>query len=367
MDFDKASTLQSLLSQLHSSDLALDSDGPAGTPASTDDDIFVTSVLEAQSLLQRHRGPLYARYRARLLDFIIDPENKVYGDSSTYHNLVMALFRMEDYLAAIKVCRYALNIYPYNLDLLGDLIRACGDCGQWEMGDSYLKLVCEKIPQKLWNWRLFLYATDYMENKVQAFPGDETIYQEAYKLAESYKQTLPWDEHSYNRIAKLKLLHNERQDAIDFLRNAILSPRSDSSSGGTRLVAATCCITLLDILDDSTDYGLIIEICDAGLRNTTQEQPSANIGYFIYRKALAQDAQILQDLEQRRGSQPNVNAIKDVLETYRTAYRLNQDRDYGRTIELRYAVLQAMVPNAEPLRRYPLYEEGSASSPRDPN
>ncbi|MBQ4596437.1 MAG: hypothetical protein IJB14_05640, partial [Firmicutes bacterium] len=64
------------------------------------------------------------------------------------------------------------------------------------------------------------------------------------------------------------------------------------------------------------DYDLIIEIAKKGIQFTTQEQPSSNIGYFVYRSALARDARIVRD------GFKNVQDIQVALREYQCAYDL---------------------------------------------
>ncbi len=298
-----------------------------------DDGMFVSSLQEANLLLDMHASPGDARYRRQLIDYITDPENEVFASCDNYHNFLMDLFRMGEYFIALKVCDFALKLAPLNRDILGDALKACGESSQFDRGDQYLA-VAETIPTKFWSFRLFLYSIDFLKEKLDAYPGDTAIYDKALALSNEFISCFPYDEHGYNQHAELLIAMNKRDEAIADLKRSIMEIQPDPNNRKSALICAQCCITLLNLLDDSNDYNHIIEVCDTGLRHTTQEQPSANIGFFMYRKALALDAKAHQ--EEFRAPDTLIQAMN----CYQAAYDLNQDRGYAKTIEKRFAVLK---------------------------
>ena len=109
-------------------------------------------------------------------------------------------------------------------------------------------------------------------------------------------------------------------------------------------------VNLVKTAKESNDYDFIIRICDRGLRNTAQEQPAAQIGFFVFKKALAMDAKAhIQNFE----VPTTVNAA---LKLYQAAYDLNRNRLYESTIEERYAVLRPYSQEDRPLLRRELSE-----------
>ena len=312
------------------------------------DDICVSSLLDANNLLQQHMSPGGAQYRRKLVEYITDHANRVMSECDVYHNFIMDLFSAGDYDLALQVCDYALEAAPYNRDMLGDAIKACGDSSQFEKGEEYLSRAMQ-IPYKLWSFRLFLYGVDFLKTKLSAYPMDEDLYQRALSLADEYIHNLPYDEHGYNQKAELLVLMNERDRAVTELKRFIFDTRPDEMDTHSELVTAQCCVTLLNILNDSNNYDFIIQICDRGLRNTTQEQPSVAMGFFVYRKALALDAKAhAQNFEVPV-------TVTAALKFYQSAYDLNQDRRYGRTIEQRYAILRPHAQEFQPLVKRSLY------------
>lgn len=322
---------------------------------SSDSELFVSSIHDANVLLQQHMSPESARYRRKLVEYVTDPTHRVFGECDVYHNFIMDLFRVGDYDLSLLVCDFALNQAPYNRDILGDAIKACGGSNQFEKGDEYLKRAMT-IPRKLWNSRLFLYSVDYLKTKLNAFPMDDDLYQLALSLADDYIHYCPFDEHGYNQRAELNILMNQRDQAVSELQEFIFETQPDERDVKSELITAQCCVTLLNILDDSNNYDFIIQICERGLRNTTQEQPSAAIGFFMYRKALALDAKAHTE------NFKVPDTVTDALKFYQAAYDLNQDRQYSRTIEQRYAVLRPYATQFEPLVKRGLYTSENEKS-----
>ncbi|MCD8005945.1 MAG: hypothetical protein LUF29_03075 [Oscillospiraceae bacterium] len=313
-----------------------------------DVDIYVSSIDDAHTLLLQHMDAGGAKYRRALVEYITDPENRVLSECDVYHNFIMDLFRVKDYDIALKVCDFALEHAPYDRDMLGDAIKACGDSSQFSRGEEYLKRAYE-IPFDKWSYRLFLYSIDFLKTKLSAYPLDEELYKKALNLADEYIKNLPFDEHGYNQKAELLVMMNKREEAISELRRYIFDVKPDDKDSKSELITAQCCVTLLNILDNSNDYGFIIRVCDRGLRNTTQEQPSASIGFFVYRKALAFDAKAHSEEFKIPVT------VENALKFYQSAYDLNQDRSYSRTIEQRYAVLRPFANDFRPLVKRELY------------
>ena len=319
-----------------------------GAQDDSDEEMYVSSINDAIILLQQHMNPSGARYRRDLVDYITNPANRVLSECDVYHNFVMDLFIVGDYDLALKVCDYALASAPYNRDMLGDAIKACGDSSQFEKGDAYLEKAIE-IPLDKWSFRLFLYGVDFLKTKLNAYPLDESLYKKALELTDAYIENFPFDEHGYNQKAELLVMMNHRAQAIAELKRFILDVQPDARDSKSELITAQCCVTLLNILDDSNDYDFIIKVCEKGLRNTAQEQPSAAIGFFVYRKALALDAKAHSE------NFKIPETITNALKFYQSAYDLNQDRQYSRTIEQRYAVLRPFAENFQPLIKCGLY------------
>lgn len=320
-----------------------------------EEDAAVVSVAEAYRKVIEYSGKGKGAYCARIAEYITDPQNHVYGDANTYFNLTVLYLNMGDHYHALRICDYALGRYPYSVDLLANAIQSAGNIGEFERGHQYIESA-EQIDKKYWNWRLFLFTTRfYMGELTQCGPEkiNET-FEKALASARNCQKYLPLEERGYDKEAELHLYANDVKSAYDVLRRAIFDPVEGHDGRPQNLVAPQCCVTMLGrILDDSHDYDLIIEIAKKGIQFTTQEQPSSNIGYFVYRSALARDARIVRD------GFKNVQDIQVALREYQCAYDLLADRDYKRTIEQRYAVLSQNAQN--PVSDLPLIRRSLVS------
>lgn len=343
MERKKRAILQSLAEGARAESTAPDEDDEE------DGDIFVSTVTEAIALLLMHKEPGGARYRCRLIRFITDPKHQVYDSPNIYHNFVMHLFKLRDYIAALEVCDFVLRFAPQSRDILGDAIRACGESCQFERGERYLARAME-IPKELWCWRLFCYSVDFLKEKMIAYPADMAVAERAIALADEFVERFPYDEHGYNQRAEIDICLNRRDEAVAYLKHAILEVHPDERDSRSSLLAAQCCMTLLDILEDTNEYDFIIEICDRGLRSTAQTQPSSSIASFMYRKALALDAKACSE------NFRSPDAVLEALKCYQAAYDMMSDVDYRCTITLRYAALRVHVEESKfhPLEERPL-------------
>lgn len=251
-------------------------------------DLFVATLADAEILLASNHGPAGAKYRQKLISSLI--KNDVREDPRRYHNFISALSDCGDYRLIIQLCDYLLAFAPLDRDILADAILTSGKLCEWDLGMHYLSKA-ELIPKARWNDKLFIYAGEFLKARFNAYPNNETYYQDAMALASDFINYCKHDEHAYSLKSELLVSAQCRQDAIDFLLDTIRNGYSDDNNKieKTRIVATQCCVELLQLLDDTCDYDLIIEICDKGLRYT-HDQASARISSFVYRRALAYDA-----------------------------------------------------------------------------
>lgn len=312
----------------------------SGVNSQEDEEIFVASIKEANILYQQYMVRLgSAQKRRELVDFICDSSNNVMGDADEYHNLIMDVFRMGDYFSGMKLCQYALTIYPRNCDLLGDGIKAASDGGNFELADQLFE-IAESIDKSCWNFRLFLYSVDYYKTRYKADPCNQQVLEKGKLLAKEYIKFFPYDEHGYNQLVELLLLENKREEALALLEHYIFEP-IDGKAADSSLITAQCCTTMLHLLRDSHDYRLIIKAAKRGIRNYKTEQEHASLGYFVYRWALALDAMCAdKDYE-------NEKDIEEALRKYQAAYNIAKDGDFSSVIEQNYSFLRSFVLGKE--------------------
>ena len=306
--------------------------------------LHIASIKEAEYLIDTRMHFGHSQIGSKVVAYIINPDNHVCGNPNQYHNLISSYLGLGDYYNALRLCQYALAKFPFDIDLLANAIRAASHSGESEIVDKYMADAM-LIDKKYWNWRLFLFMLDAYQRKMsQCHPDDmDAYYDEAMDVAKAYQQYIPLDERSYNKEAELLLMANKVTEARDLLTEKF--DRGVLINGERRqLVAPQCCVTMLEkILEDTHDYDEIIRISRRGIQDTAQEQPSSRIGYFVYRMALALDAQIV-------GKNYDVqdDTLLKALRTYQCAYTLNEDRSgYMRTIKTRYTILSQFIKNPE--------------------
>lgn len=249
---------------------------------------------------------------------------------------------MGDYWSAKKICDYALEKKPYNIDLLANAIRAASAMGEFDIVWKYIEKA-EQIDYKLWNWRLFLFGIHaYKEYLSACMPGDEnSVWETAIKLVHKYQECFPTDERAWNAEAELQLEHNNVKEAGEILYRAIFQP-VDVDGEYKPMLARHCCVTYIDkILEDTEDYDMIIRVAKKGIQNTAEEQPSSEIGYFIYRMAMANDAKCIKE------NYDNEGRIEETLRLYENALQLVKEEAFTDTISKRYAILQQHVKDEQ--------------------
>jgi tetratricopeptide (TPR) repeat protein len=313
----------------------------AAVVASAGEDLYFASVVEAKRLLEgldlRPGSGVY--YRAVAL-YVLDPANQVSGDPVDYFNLLCSYAAFGDYHMMYLLALKALELYPYDADILSRAIRAAVNCSAFDNCAGLLEQAA-RIPKNAWTDRLFVEVAYYYETLLkvcdQARRGE--VLDAALELTHTYQRYFPADERAYDREAVILLADGRVDEAQRVLERAVFGMVELPNGEQASLVAPQCCITLLDrVLGGSTDYKLIARVARRGVRNTTQEQPGASIGYFVYREALALDA-IVCDADDDREGFRNVERVREALVTYRCAYRLLKGRAYCSTIRDRYTLL----------------------------
>lgn len=276
-----------------------------------------------------------AYFRA-VADYVTDPASNVYGTGDEFFNLATSFLQAGDYYGCFKICRRALGLYPYDPDLIAEALRAASGCG---MFDACRKLVevADRLPRKVWNWRLFVFTIDYYQAYLTACDPSQidTVLESALEVAREYQRCLPEDERGYNKEAELLIAVHRTREAREVLERAIFGEVDLGDGTRGSLVAPQCCVTMLDdVLGKSTDHALIAKVARRGVLSTAQAQPSASIGYFMYREALALDAIACEN------DFANAAQVRDAMTAYRCAYGMLSDRPgYRATIERRYSVL----------------------------
>lgn len=270
----------------------------------------------------------------------IEASEEISGTPSDFHNIIQDFFRAQDYRAAFKVVNVGLGLFPGDIDLLANAIHSAAGLSDFEACDRY-EQTARELGTEYWNWRLYSFLIDAYQTRIKAQSTHDAkrgYYETAHGIADEYLEAMPSDERAHNAKAELYMIANETVKAKAVLDHAI---GAATTRDGGSILAPSCCVTYLDILEptDEANCRLIIKVARKGIQSTAQEQPSANIGYFLYREALALDALIAMKDDGKGYSVED--DVKNALDCYECAYELLKDRSYAQTIRERYAVLRS--------------------------
>ena len=252
----------------------------------------VTTIDAAKERWKDNDNVLHPRLCRQMVDWIADPENEVTGEADDYYRLVSAAHESSDYLSAVRIAEIGLMKYPYDIDLLAYASLVAGKAGDFAKGEAFLAQM-EQIDRKYWNWASYRYVVDMLRAEMNQVIGSERdrLVERILQLCDTFIADFPTEDRAYNLKAEVLISVNRMDDAKQVLQNAIFNTES---STGTLIQVPQCCITYLDhILKSSNDYDLIIKVATKGLVATATDENSANFGYFVYRIALAKDAQVV--------------------------------------------------------------------------
>lgn len=300
--------------------------------------VSITSIKE----VMRFESSMFShgdRYRRAIVDFICDESNHVDGTAKDYYRLILGMLNGRDYYSGLRLCRHALHTYPYDGDLLALAIQVASDSGQFDAAEEFFS-TASTLDRSTWSPVLFLNSGNYYQARFQSNPKDRVAIERAIELAEEYMKYFPQDEYGYNQRAVCYMLENQREEAARCLRRWIFEQtnRADASSA---LNVNLCCVTLLDLWDDSHAYELIVKVAKRGIRDSKNKLWNPMLDYFAYRWALARDAQVAD------ADYQNKEDILDALKLYQAAYDVIRGRWFLSTIEKNYSLLRAFVLNTD--------------------
>ena len=311
---------------------------PDGTGAAG---LFLMSVDDARNAVRRaSAGPDAGRMCRAVAAYVIDPANDVLGTPDSFFNLAVDFGDLGDTYTQLAVCRRALELYPHDTDLIALATAAASGAGRFEEGLALIERARE-VPMEYWGERPFLNIVNFYQGYLRACdPRDiPAVLGRALDLARDFQRRRPWDERAYDVEAELLLFAGNVDEAYEVLKRAIFEKVTGPDGLPAQLMAAQCCLTMLsDVLPNSCDYDFVIRVAQRGIRSCAREQALVNVGYFVYREALAMDGLICSEPELRDGY-GNPEKVRDALMTYRCAYELNASAKYRDNIRKRYSIL----------------------------
>lgn len=225
---------------------------------------------------------------------VSDENNHITGTVGDFNNLIDRFEVLGDYFDALRVCDFALKIYPRSATLLAITLNTCARSGA--DGETYLA-AAESLGRENWNEpRLFKDAAEYCRTHALCCPPEQTeaYFEKALSVCRDFQRIFPLDERGYMKEATVLLDKNRTADAENVLRRVIFE-KITANGRPQPLNAANCCkLYLTEILKKSLEYDLILRIAQKGLSFSAAEQNSEHMGYFSYRLALAKTALVIE-------------------------------------------------------------------------
>lgn len=110
--------------------------------------LHICSAAEALALLRKHGGHGSAAFMRSLADAVSDENNHITGTVGDFNNLIDRFEALGDYFDALRVCDFALKIYPRSATLLAITLNTCARSGA--DGETYLA-AAESLGRENWN------------------------------------------------------------------------------------------------------------------------------------------------------------------------------------------------------------------------
>lgn len=319
--------------------ITLEADTPQ-LDAEDEQDFSFISIAEARAatIIGQMNGNADGRQLRAIADWLISGAN-VAANAAQMHAFINLFIDKDDYLYVAKLASFALDRFPYNIDLLGDAIQALSKAGDFAAGQRYVD-VATSIPKEYWDWYLAVWVCEFYKEQLNVCePAQRSFYlDKGLEIIRQYREHFPLDERAYNQEAEMLLLANRRDEARAVLESAIFEPHVSDDGTPCRIAAAQCCVTYLDMVKGTDNYQEILRIAHKGIKDAAQDKPSARVGYFLLHEALALDAKLCSAEDPRNGYR-NPEQVEEALHAYEAAYQLNKGTIYSKVIRDRYTIL----------------------------
>lgn len=197
------------------------------------------------------------------------------GDTADYHNLAAECARHYLYDLSCKVCETGLKFFPEDIDLLSDWIQYGTKIGDI---DAVTKKPLQRllaIDKAYWSWRAFDFTVD--------FYLAAGMFEEAENLADDFVLYYPYEDRAYYCQAVVYQQRYAKEEGIQ-KTIAVLQVAMDKN-----INCPMCASKLAEVLSDCGRLDEALVAANRAIQELSQEQPSLNYGYVIYRRALIQD------------------------------------------------------------------------------
>lgn len=197
------------------------------------------------------------------------------GDKEDYHNLAAECARHYLYDLACKICETGLKFFPKNIDLLSDWIQYGTKMGNIDVvTDKPLKKLLA-IDKTHWNWRAFDFTVD--------FYLAAGMFEAAENLADDFVLYCPYEERAYYCQAEIYQQRYAKEEGIKKII-VVLQTAMDKN-----INCPMCANKLAEVFSDCGRLDEALVSANRAIQELSQEQPSVDYGYVVYRRALIQD------------------------------------------------------------------------------
>lgn len=216
---------------------------------------------------------------SRMKDSIYDDDSNSDADSidmdaNDYHNKAVDHSRHGKHKLAAETCMEGLKYFPLNVDLLADTIMYSSKSGNMDNAAKHYEILKDAIPVQRWNWRAFTFSFDFLLENDPVANEDE-----CRAIIENYKKFIPYEEKAYMAESELEMALGNAERSMAVLKEAIASREN----------ASQCALRLADMQLDRGLYEEVIATANYGIAASAEVQPSINIPYLYYIRALAKD------------------------------------------------------------------------------
>ncbi|MCF7630337.1 hypothetical protein L3K75_09930 [[Ruminococcus] lactaris] len=195
-------------------------------------------------------------------------------DADDYHNKAVEFARHGKYKRSTEICMDGLKRFPLNVDLLADTIKYNAEAGDLDTASEHYEVLKKSVPVQRWNWRAFTFAFDYLL-EVDPITNEE----ECRRIVENYKKYIPYEEKAYMAESELEMALGNSERSMSVLEAAIAAREN----------ASQCALRLADMQLDRGLYENVIATTNYGIAASAETQPSINVPYLYYIRALAKD------------------------------------------------------------------------------
>lgn len=195
-------------------------------------------------------------------------------DSDDYHNKAVDYARWNKCREAAEICQQGLRKFPFNVDLMADMIKYSSKAGDMQTANDYYTALKTKVPFRCWNWRAFTFSFDYLLKADPVANEDE-----CRTIISQYKKFLPYEEKACVAESELESALGRPDVSMDVLKEAVR----------THTNASQCALRLADMQMDRGLFEDVLTTTNYGIAASAEVQPSINVPYLYYIRTLAKD------------------------------------------------------------------------------